>query len=49
MGEAHQQIDACFRAGEAKPFDARGWVDVLDASGRIVARIYCAEAIVALT
>lgn len=49
MGDANRRLYACFREGAAKPLDPCGRVDVLNASGMIVARIYCAEAIVAMS
>lgn len=49
MGDANRRLYACFREGTAEQFDPRGRVDVLNANGMIVARIYCTEAIVAMS
>ncbi len=49
LAQANRRLYRTFVGGEKPALDPRGRVDVLDPSGAIVARIYCAEAIAAMS
>ena len=49
LAQANRRLYRTFVGGQEPALDPKGRVDVLDPSGAIVARIYCAEAIAAMS
>ena len=48
LAQANRRLYRTFVGGDQPALDPRGRVDVLDPTGVVVARIYCAEAIAAM-
>lgn len=49
MACANRRLHRSFASSDQSALDPQGRVDVLDPTGAIVARIYCAEAIAAMS